>query len=82
MMLILQNRPALKKTSTFLSTECILPALTKYLAGSNALTTLYLGMAVQGRIPPVLPVDGAVGFLLHPSDIAGVATRAMVGFFI
>ncbi len=62
-----------------LSTEFILPTLTKYLAGSTALTALYQDMAVHGGIPPVLLKDGAVGFLLHPFDIAGVAILLSAG---
>lgn len=66
-------------TEIGLSTEIILPALTKYLAGSTALTALYQDMAAHGGISPVLLNDGAVGFLLHPFDIAGIAILLSAG---
>jgi len=62
-----------------LSTEIILPTLTKYLAGSTALTALYQDMALHGGISPVLLKDGAIGFLLHPFDVAGIAILLSAG---
>ena len=49
------------------------------LAGSTALGAPYQDMAVHGGISPVLLNDGAVGFLLHPFSVAGIATLLSAG---
>lgn len=50
----------------------ILPAITKYLAGSTALVGVVSELSSHGQITPGVINRGA-GFLLHPLDLPGVA---------
>jgi spore maturation protein SpmB len=62
-----------------LSTDLILPVLTKYLAGSTALVGLYHQIAQTGSVPSSLLGNGPIGFLLHPLDLPGVAILLSAG---
>jgi spore maturation protein SpmB len=50
----------------------ILPAVTKYLAGSTALVGVVSEISKQAPIAGA-SINGAAGFLLHPLDLPGVA---------
>jgi spore maturation protein SpmB len=53
----------------------VLPALTKFLAGSTALVGVAQQMTAQGTLSPGA-LNRSAGFLLHPLDLPGVAIFA------
>jgi spore maturation protein SpmB len=57
----------------------VLPALTKYLAGSTALVGITHDLAGQGRLDPSVMSLAGAGFLLHPLDLPGLAILVSAG---
>lgn len=57
----------------------VLPALTKYLAGSTALVGIAHELAGQGHLDPTVVSLAGAGFLLHPLDLPGVAILMSAG---
>ena len=58
--------------------ELVLPAMTKYLAGSTVLVGVMSEMAKHGEISAAA-VNSSAGFLLHPLDVPGVAILMSAG---
>lgn len=56
----------------------ILPAVSKYLAGSTALVGVVSEMAKNSQITPA-SINRGAGFLLHPLDVPGVAILISAG---
>lgn len=59
--------------------DLVLPALTKYLAGSTALVGVMHDMASQNQIESGMVSLGVAGFLLHPLDLPGLAILLSAG---
>jgi len=59
--------------------DFVLPALTKYLAGSTALVGVTHDLAGQGHLDPAVVSLTGAGFLLHPLDLPGLAILVSAG---
>lgn len=57
----------------------VLPALTKYLAGSTALVGITHDLAGRGRLDASVVSLAGAGFLLHPLDLPGLAILVSAG---